>query len=169
TASGADANFRELVDRYFNLYFAHSPTAATAAGFHQYDTRLEDYTKATVDEQIKGYRVLKQEFEKLDAGALSPEAAADHALVVSSINSALLELEEIRQWQKNPDVYSSGITQSAFLIMARKFAAPEQPLKSLIARERPMPKVFEAARANLENPPKIYTQVAIEQLPGIVS
>src|SRR5207237_2610940 len=54
TASGADANFRELVDRYFNFYFAHSPTAATAAGFHQYDTKLEDYTKVAVDEQIKG-------------------------------------------------------------------------------------------------------------------
>jgi uncharacterized protein (DUF885 family) len=168
--SPADAEFRELADRYFNFYFAHNPTAGTAAGFHQYDTKLEDYSKAAVDEQIKGYRALKQEFESGRIPALSsPEATADHALILSAINSALLELEEIRQWQKNADIYSSGITQSAFLIMARKFAPPEQRLKSLIARERAMPKVFEAARANLENPPKIYTQVAIEQLPGIVS
>src|SRR5438067_2380591 len=103
-ASSADRNLPELTDRYFNFYFAHSPTAATQAGFHQYDTKLEDYSKTQVDEQIKGYRALRQEFEKVDAGALSPEAAADHALVVSSIDSSLLELEEIRQWQKNPDV-----------------------------------------------------------------
>ena len=32
-----------------------------------------------------------------------------------------------------------------------------------------MPKLFETARANLKNPPRIYTEVAIEQLPGIVS
>ena len=32
-----------------------------------------------------------------------------------------------------------------------------------------MPQVFAAARANLKNPPRIYTEVAIEQLPGIVS
>ena len=32
-----------------------------------------------------------------------------------------------------------------------------------------MPKALEAARANLKNPPKIYTEIALEQLPGIVS
>jgi uncharacterized protein (DUF885 family) len=42
-------------------------------------------------------------------------------------------------------------------------------LQSVIARERQIPAVFEAARANLKNPPRIYTEVAIEQLPGIVS
>ena len=30
-ASSADGNLRELTDRYFNFYFAHSPTAATQA------------------------------------------------------------------------------------------------------------------------------------------
>ena len=32
-----------------------------------------------------------------------------------------------------------------------------------------MPAALEAARANLKNPPKIYTEIAIEQLPGIIS
>ena len=32
-----------------------------------------------------------------------------------------------------------------------------------------MPQVLKEARANLKNPPKIYTEIAIEQLPGIVS
>jgi uncharacterized protein (DUF885 family) len=55
---------------------------------------------------------------------------------------------------------------SAFTIMSRKFAPPEARLKSLIERERQMPKVLDNARANLSNPPRIYTEVAIEQLPG---
>ena len=42
-------------------------------------------------------------------------------------------------------------------------------MQSVIARERQIPAVFDAARANLKNPPRIYTEVAIEQLPGIVS
>jgi hypothetical protein len=32
-----------------------------------------------------------------------------------------------------------------------------------------MPPVFVAARANLKNPPHIYTEIAIQQLPGIIS
>ena len=32
-----------------------------------------------------------------------------------------------------------------------------------------MPKLFAEGKANLKNPPKIYTEVAIEQVPGIIS
>ena len=39
----------------------------------------------------------------------------------------------------------------------------------LTARERLMPQVLMDARANLRNPPRIYTEVAIEQLPGNIS
>jgi uncharacterized protein (DUF885 family) len=41
-------------------------------------------------------------------------------------------------------------------------------LRSLIAREQQMPAVLDAARVNLRNPPRIFTQIALEQLPGII-
>jgi hypothetical protein len=45
----------------------------------------------------------------------------------------------------------------------------EDRLRSLIAREKLMPKTLAAARENLKNPPQVYTEIAIEQLPGIIS
>jgi uncharacterized protein (DUF885 family) len=66
-------------------------------------------------------------------------------------------------------VYSSGATNAIFAIMSRSFAPPEERLKSTIARERLIPRVFQSARENLKNPPRIYTEIALEQLPGIVS
>jgi Bacterial protein of unknown function (DUF885) len=53
--------------------------------------------------------------------------------------------------------------------MSRRFAPAASRLQSLIARERQMPAVLQAARDNLKNPPRIYTVIAIEQLPGTVS
>ena len=153
---------QDLYDRFFDdYYFRYAPTAGTSAGFHQYDSKLEDYSKETVHERVAALHRFEAQFEKLPA-------AADRDLVLGFIRSNLLELENIRQWQTNPDLYSSGITGSAFAIMSRKFAPAEQRLQSLIARERQMPAVFVAARANLQNPPRIYTQIAIEQLPGII-
>ena len=38
----------------------------------------------------------------------------------------------------------------------------------LIAREKLMPKLFVEGKANLKNPPRIYTEVAIEQVLDIV-
>ena len=92
----------------------------------------------------------------------------DLAIMRSQVRSNLLELETVRAWQKNPDTYSSGIANSAFVLMERDFAPPDERLRSLIAREKQMPAVFTEARTNLENPPRIYTEIALEQLPDII-
>ncbi|HZC44221.1 MAG TPA: DUF885 domain-containing protein, partial [Acidobacteriaceae bacterium] len=75
----------------------------------------------------------------------------------------------IRPWQKNPDFYSSGIADSAFTIIERNYAPADVRLGALISREKQMPAALLAARANLENPPKIFADIALEQLPGIIS
>jgi uncharacterized protein (DUF885 family) len=75
----------------------------------------------------------------------------------------------IRGWEKNPDTYSSGITNSAFVIMERPYAPANVRLRSLVEREKQMPRVFDEARKNLKNPPKIFTQIALEQVDGDIS
>ena len=103
------------------------------------------------------------------AARLTLEQAADREIVLGTIRSTLLDLESIRGWETNPDHYSSTASSAVFVIMSRNFAPPNERLKAVIARERQMPKMFESARANLKNPPRIYTEVALEQLPGIIS
>jgi len=159
----------KLVDQYFDDYvFPFHPTRATSVGFHGYDTRLEDFSRKGVEDEIAAVRHMKARFEAFDAKTLTPEQQADRDLVISRCNGRLLELEDIRGWEKNPNGYSGGVTRSAFVIMSRTYAPPEERLKSLIARERQMPHVFDDARKNLKNPPEIYTRVALQQLPGII-
>ena len=156
--SAQNAAFDRFFDEY---YFRFNPTQGTSAGFHQYDTKLEDYSKRALDEQARVLHRLEPEFAHLPA---SP----DRDLVLNKIRADLLSLESIRQWQTNPDVYSSGVTNSVFTIMSRNYAPQQERLKAVIARERQMPPVFAAARENLANPPRIYVDIALEQLPGIV-
>src|SRR5262245_5207904 len=161
--------YDKLIDDYFDYYFRHNPTAATAAGVHDFDHNLENYSKSEIEAQVIAFRRFAEQFEKLDSSSLKPDAASDRQLIISSIQATLLEMEQVRSWEKNPDRYTSGITQSVFGIMSRKFASATERLQSVIARERQMPQVFLAARANLKNPPRVYTEVALEQLPGIIS
>lgn len=158
----------EQTDRYFTeVYFKYRPSDGTQAGFHQYDHLLEDYSKAAVEERVGALRKAEKTF-----AAINPQNAteqADRDLVLNDIRATLLELEQVRGWEKNPDRYSSGVSGSVFTLISRSFASLEERMRSVIARERQMPAVFEAARANLKNVPKIYTEIAIEQMPGIVS
>jgi uncharacterized protein (DUF885 family) len=113
-------------------------------------------------------KALQPRFDLLDPAKLAPISTGDLELLKSTIKSRLLELETIRMWRKDPDLCPSGVTSSIYLIIKRSFAPPEVRLRSVIAREGAIPGAIVAARQNLENPPKIYTEIALEQMPGMI-
>jgi len=169
TASLADtdsaADFGALVDKYFDFYFSMNPSEATQVGFHQYDSKLEDYSAEGRKHEAVELKDYLGQFEKIDRHSLPSDTAADLDWVISSIHSQLLELEDVQMWKKDPDSYTSGMTNSVFLLMKRNYAPPENRLRSVIARERQFSRALAAARENLANPPRIYTEIALEQLP----
>jgi hypothetical protein len=176
TAHAAKENWKQqftrVSDEYFDqVYFRYSPTNGTLAGYHQYDGQLEDYSRKNIDAEIAALKSFEKRIQ-----AIHPDAAAgdfvprsDREMVLANISSTLLTLETIRPWEKNADNYSSTCANGAFVLMERKFASPDERLRSLIAREKQMPALLDDARVNLKNPPRIFTEIAIEQLPGIVS
>lgn len=163
------SNYNQLVDEYFDFHFQFHPSDATLNGFHQYDHQLEDYSAKAATAEIAQLNDFKARFEHISTLPMTDDTIADRNLVISAINSRLLELNDIQMWKKNPDLYSSGVSNSIFVLMARNFAPPEDRLRAVIDRERLALKAFDAARENLKNPPKVYTQVALQQLPDIIS
>ena len=161
----------ELVEQYFNLYFQYHPSAGTAAGFHEYDDQLEDYSRSALEREVQSLRAFEP---KLVAALAAPQKlpqsdALDLRFLQSSIRSRLLDIETIRDWQNDPDPYASGPAYSLFLLIERDFAPQEARLKSVIARERKIPAALLAARKNLKNPPRVFTEIALEQLTGTIA
>ena len=161
----ARAAFGKLVDGYFDFYFQFHPTAGTQAGLHQYDEKLEDFSPSGVDAEIAGLVKFQKQFSSIQSSHLSQESAGDLEVLTSSIQARLLELQSIQRWRKDPDVYVSDLSYSVFLIMRRNFAPQAERMRSVIAREQEIPRVLEAARQNISNPPRVYTQVALQQMP----
>jgi uncharacterized protein (DUF885 family) len=162
--------FQKVSDEYFDqVYFPHQPTAGTQIGYHQYDTQLEDYSRKSIDAEVAALHAFEKRIDSIPAAALDQATRGDREIVLGDIQSMLLTLETIRPWEKNADNYSSAAANGAFTLMERKFAPPDDRLRSLIAREKLMPGLLAEARVNLKNPPHIYTEIAIEQLPDIIT
>ncbi len=165
----ADAAFLALADQFIDRYYLpRHPSDATSLGVHAYDAMLEDYSKSGVARDAEELTTWEARFVATDPATLSETVRGDRDLLLNYIRSTRQEDTVLRGWQKNPDFYSGGITQSVFVLIEREFAPPGARLKSLLARERAMPEVLAAARRNLANPPRVYTEIALDQLPGLI-
>jgi len=170
SADGAIQTFSFVSEQFFSdVYFHFSPTTGTQAGLHQYNNQLEDYSAANVQKQIAALHAFEKKLTAIDPAALDANVAADYQILLNNIRSQLLSLEVIRNWEKNPDNYSSGVTNSIFVLMERPFAPVDVRLRQAIEREKQIPQVFVEARKNLKNPPRIFTEIALEQIDGIIS
>ena len=157
--------FEKLVDDYFDFHFQFHPTEGTQAGLHQYDRKLENFSRAGIDAEISGLQQFQKRFDSISTKELTQEQTGDLEILTSSIRARLLELQTIQMWKKEPDVYISDLSGSIFVIMRRNFASAAERLQSVIARELEIPRVLQEARRNVVDPPRVYTDVALQQMP----
>src|SRR5438445_404038 len=163
---GKARSFQQLVYAYFDDYFKANPSQATNVGFHQHDRELEDFSLAAHARNRRKLLEYLAAFEAINPRSLSANDRDDREIMIATIHSSLLEEDRIQQWRKNPDNYSSAVTSSIFSLIKRDFAPAEERLRSVIEREKQIPRALMQARAALRNPPKVYTDIAIDQLPG---
>ena len=91
TADGAQQTFTTLTTEYFNTFYWHySPSSATGAGLHQYDTQLENYSADTVKEELADLHSWQKKFEAIPTDGLDAEPRADLEILLNNIRSQIL-------------------------------------------------------------------------------
>jgi uncharacterized protein (DUF885 family) len=161
-----DAAFTSVAHDYLEDLYRREPTQATYLGIHKYDDQLENYSRQAVTDAVNAARQFRDKVAAIDSAGLNPDNKLDQVQLLHAIDSRLLTLEVVRPWARDADTYSSGLTNTAYIMVKREFAPAEERLRKLIAREKAMPAALAEARKNLDNPPRIYTQIAIDQLDG---
>ncbi|GAC1334993.1 MAG: DUF885 domain-containing protein [Isosphaeraceae bacterium] len=168
TRPGADPTFSKLVDDYFDARFAFRPTEGTAAGLHQYDTRLNDLSRARVEKRIGELHAQLERLTAINHDAIDFDDTIDAEFLNGQIRAELLDLETLQYWRGNPMPYAGLAGEAIDGLIKRDFETPAERLRSVISRERAVPAVYSAARENLDNPPKEFTDLAIRMAKGSV-
>src|SRR5690348_9538518 len=84
-ASSGDAGFHQLAEEYLTGYLAWRPQEATALGFHQYDGKLTDFSRASLDAELARLQRFEQRLAAFDTNKLSAVARYDYRLLHSAI------------------------------------------------------------------------------------
>jgi uncharacterized protein (DUF885 family) len=164
-----DARVAQIGDAYLRGYYAFNPSEATAAGLHEFDAKLEEREVEAVASEARRLRGVLAELARVPEWRLSPESRYDYLVLQSHARAQLLELEDVRMWRRDPNVYTRLVSSGIDNILKRAYAPVEQRLPAVLARERQIPRLLAEARQNLDNPPRLYTETAIAQAAGSVA
>ncbi len=167
-ANASAQEFVKFVDEYFAARFQERPSEGTGVGLHQYDQALEDLSRPKIESRINVLHNQLARLEAIDLKKLERDDALDARLLDGQIRAELLDLETLRLWEVNPMSYAGLPGGAVDSLIKRDFAPAADRLRSVIARERAIPAIHAAARANLKNPPKEFTDLAIRMTKGSV-
>jgi len=165
----AAADFPKLAEEYLNDLYSRHPTMAAASGLHAWDGLLEDFSGAAVNDEISTIKKFQTRLQKIPPLELVLSDIFDYQILASNMKSRLLELEQIKSFERNPGVYNDVLSGALLQIASFDYAPLDSRLRHIIAKERLTPHFLEAARANVRNAPAVYLKVAIEGFQGTLN
>lgn len=164
----AQEAFRRLTDEYVAFHAYFNPVEATSLGIHDYDGRLPDLSQDGLFSLVAAYHEWLDRLASIDRESLSGDAYWDHRILEYGIRDRILDIEQIRWWERNPLAYVDRVTGGLAALAHGSFAPATERMESVTARERQLPELLEQARTNLLAPPRVLTELAIESARGAV-
>lgn len=165
-----DAKLARLFRTYLNDHLRRHPSEATRTGDHQYDHRLEDLSAAAratdrkVMQNMLGVLPKAIAFDKL-----SRDGQIDFEIWQHTLRYQLWLDDQMEPFATNPRIYNDYLSDSVYLVLTQSTLLKERNIINAANRIGYIPKIVAAARANLKNPPRILTEVAIKQNRGAIA
>ncbi|MBS0212753.1 MAG: DUF885 domain-containing protein [Proteobacteria bacterium] len=154
------------VDALINGWFEHFPVDAVAAGKHEYDGVLPDYSLAgqrTAIDWLQGQRAAIAAFgdDKLDA---TQRFQRDYVLAV--LDGKLFWMRDSGFASNNPAYYAGDLSPSIYL--TRPYAPLKTRMAAFVKYEESLPTAIAQIRANLQAPlPATYVDYGIGVFGGM--
>ena len=165
TQTAADATFDRLANDYLAGYLEWRPQTGTGLGFHEYDGKMTDFSRASLDRELARLKTFAERLAALDPRPLSPGISCDYRILRGAIQREIFGFEQQHNFSRNPMTYAGALDVSIYI--KRDFAPLDQRSAAIVAMLKQAPRIFAAARANLEDSlPQPFIETAIDQAEG---
>jgi len=169
-ANPLDDEFEKIAKEYCENYLGSHPEQATELGDHRFDGALTDYSAEARARMLANAKQVRDALKKFDDyKQLTGANQVDVRILRDEIDGEIFSLEELRAADWNPLVYNQSLANSLYLLVARDFDSADKRIPNLRQRMEAIPKVIQQAEANLQHPPKVHVETAIDQVNGAIN
>ncbi len=155
-----------FVDDYLQYLQETRPTCAALDGVHSHDDLLEDLSRQAIDGDLRALSGFGRRLADIDPSGLTEIERAEHPVLKDHIRARMFELEEVRSWERNPHIYADTIASSLATQALFSFAPATERARRVLSKLRQVPRLIQAARDNVKDPPGIFIKVGVETFNG---
>jgi uncharacterized protein (DUF885 family) len=155
-----------FVDEYLAYLYEINPTTATFDGVHVHDDLLEDFSRQAVDAHVRTLGGFARRLAAIDPARLTDVERLERPALESSIRARVFELEEVRTWERSPQLFADTLATSLAGQALFDYAPLAERARRVLSKLRQVPRFMQAARDNIKDPPGIYVKVGLESLRG---
>src|SRR5881392_1718221 len=167
-ATSQDDAFQKIAHDYVEQYLRTNPEDATELGDHRFDGQLTDYSSDARAKDLATQKEFRNKLNAFDGSQLTGPNNVDFRILKENIDYQIFQAEELKEPDWNPLVYMQSLANSLYLVVARDFATPEKRIASVRQRMEAIPRIITQAKTNLQYPPRVHTETAIEQTQGAI-
>jgi hypothetical protein len=147
------------------LYETH-PTHANFDGVHTYDDLLENLSRQGIESDTHALAGYLRRLEDIRPDGLTDVERLEQRMLADHLRSRMFELEDVRTWEKNPQYYADIIAASLAGQALFTHAPADERARRVLSKLRQTPRLIQAARDNITDPPGIFVKVGIETMRG---
>ena len=158
--------FPHFVDDYLAYLHEALPSYAGLDGVHAHDDLLEDLSRQAIDAHVRTLSGFGRRLHQIDPSVLSRVEQVDHPIVAAGIEARMYELEVVRSWERNPQIYAEIIGSSLAGQALFAYAPEAERARRVVSKLRQVPRLVQAARDNIKECPGIFVKVGLESWRG---
>src|ERR1700684_3635995 len=141
SASRHKAQISDLTGEFVYTVLSFSPSAAAAAGLHEYkgqvfDEQLDDLGPAAIDHQRRFYEDFNQRLGQFDPDRLTAQERADLAILQDRVGFALLDLVQLRSYLHDPLLYVRTLGSALYTPYVLNYAPKVERFRHIASRLR---------------------------------
>ena len=158
--------FPHFVDDYLAYLYEALPSQASLDGVHLHDDLLEDFGRPAIEAHARALAGFGRRLQQIDPGLLPRTEKVEHAIVASNIEARIHELETIRTWERNPQIYADSLGTSLASQALFSYAPEAERARRIVSKLRQAPRLVQAARDNIRDCPGIFVKIGLETWRG---
>jgi uncharacterized protein (DUF885 family) len=155
-----------FVDDLLGYLHETHPTHATLDGVHTHDDLLEDVSRHGIDSEAHALAGYLRRLREINGDALTGVERLEHRMLTAHLQARMFDLEAVRTWERNPQFYSDLLASSLAGQTLFTHAPAAERARRVLSKLRQTPRLIQAARDNIKDPPGIFVKVGIETMRG---